>query len=128
MKIFKWFIVVSVLWASCAFAAETFYNFEGYSCWDSGAVTGDVSTAVPFGLGGKYLMSYHIVTSADDAVTLTILHPDGATLAAITTTAATSGEFSKFAGFPFLSAKGYSYTITNVSSGTTTLEICGANQ
>jgi hypothetical protein len=101
---------------------------SGYNCWYRASISGNVSTQTAFGLGGKYLYSYNIVTSSDDAVTLTIYHPDGTQLDQITTTSATSGEAGKFSGGPFLSHRGFYYTLTNVASGTTALEMCGANQ
>jgi len=70
----------------------------------------------------KYLFTYDIKTSLDDAVTLTILSRNGTTLQAITTTGATSGEAGKFTTSWLLSG-GEQFTLTGIGSGTATVDV-----
>jgi hypothetical protein len=96
-----------------------------YSCW-IGNFTGNVSsTELPL---KNYLMSYSILASADDAVTLTITDAVGNTAFTITTSSATSGESGKFTGYPLMSSD-FDYVISDFAGGgTLQIEICGANQ
>ena len=73
-----------------------------------------------------WLVQAHIKTSADDAVTITIMESSGgAQIGTLTTTAGTTGEFIPLAqGVEnrFCATAPY-YTLSGMSSGTATLKV-----
>lgn len=91
--------------------------------WDSVTVTADVSTATALSVPvRRYLYTYEIVCTADDAVDLTIVSGLGTTLETITTTGATSGEAGTFDTF-WLTTSIPKYKIENISSGSCTFHV-----
>lgn len=113
------FLVASPVMAPAAFAGNSIINLAN-------VIGADMASAAYVCTGsrcvGKYLYTYDIKTSADDAVTLTIYSRNGTSLEAITTTAATSGEAGTFTSYWMLTGK-ETYQITGIGSGTATVDI-----
>jgi hypothetical protein len=96
-----------------------------HSFIDTISISADGSAALPANWKGWYLTQVHVLTSLDDAVTLTINQHNGGQWGTITTTAATSGEYMNsdassgecryITGTP-------TYTLSGLGSGTLTLE------
>lgn len=89
----------------------------------------DANGSVTLGnnLIGGYLFSCEILTSADDAVTVSIASGIGADFFSHTTTAATSGEFATISDrYTINSAP--TLTVANMSSGTVTVEVVTAKK
>ena len=92
------------------------------------AISADAANvALPAYCKGWYLTQAHIKTSADNAVTISILKGSGgATIGTLTTTAGTTGEFIPLASGGaenrYITATPY-YTLSGMGSGTATLEL-----
>jgi hypothetical protein len=105
--------MVSMALVFCGLAQADIYTTE-YT------ITGNASVTVE-GHSGRYIYYIEVLTSADDAVTITIASDWGAELFSGATTAATGGEWLEADAWYPINGK-LTITTTNVSSGNTKIK------